>query len=163
LLSTANFVGSVVGFLNVCKIRLRSLLLAAALSFEIKMVLYVVEESPMFVKVISMSVIGMESYPVFVEVDTSQGLPQFATVGLPDASVKESRDRIKAAIKNSGYRFPRSHVTINLAPADIKKEGTGFDLPIAVGILAAEELIKESALEDFFLLENCLLTAVLRA
>ena len=62
----------------------------------------------MFVKVISMSVIGMESYPVFVEVDTSPGLPQFAIVGLPDASVKESRDRIKAAIKNSGYRFPRT-------------------------------------------------------
>ena len=100
----------------------------------------------MFVKVNGMSVIGMDSYPVSVEVDTSPGLPQFATVGLPDASVKESRDRIKAAIKNSGYRFPRSHVTINLAPADIKKEGTGFDLPIAVGILAAEELIKEENL-----------------
>ncbi|MBN1365287.1 MAG: YifB family Mg chelatase-like AAA ATPase [Syntrophaceae bacterium] len=104
----------------------------------------------MFVKVNSMSIIGMESYPVFVEVDTSQGLPQFSTVGLPDASVKESRDRIKAAIKNSGYRFPRSHVTINLAPADIKKEGTGFDLPIAVGILAAEELIKEDNLKNCF-------------
>lgn len=104
----------------------------------------------MFVKVNSMSVIGMESYPVSVEVDTSPGLPQFATVGLPDASVKESRDRIKAAIKNSGYRFPRSHVTVNLAPADIKKEGTGFDLPIAVGILAAEELIKETALQNCF-------------
>ncbi|MGA2526919.1 MAG: YifB family Mg chelatase-like AAA ATPase [Smithellaceae bacterium] len=104
----------------------------------------------MFVKVFSMSVIGMESYPVFVEIDISQGLPQFATVGLPDASVKESRDRIKAAIKNSGYRFPRSHVTVNLAPADIKKEGTGFDLPIAVGILAAEELIKKTVLQDCF-------------
>jgi len=103
-----------------------------------------------FVKVFSMSVIGMESYPVFVEIDISQGLPQFATVGLPDASVKESRDRIKAAIKNSGYRFPRSHVTVNLAPADIKKEGTGFDLPIAVGILAAEELIKKTVLQDCF-------------
>jgi magnesium chelatase family protein len=97
-----------------------------------------------------MSVIGMESYPVSVEVDISQGLPQFATVGLPDASVKESRDRIKSAIKNSGYRFPRSHVTVNLAPADIKKEGTGFDLPITVGILAAEELIKGTALHDCF-------------
>jgi magnesium chelatase family protein len=97
-----------------------------------------------------MSVIGMESYPVFVEIDISQGLPQFATVGLPDASVKESRDRIKAAIKNSGYRFPRSHVTVNLAPSDIKKEGTGFDLPIAVGILAAEELIKKTVLQDCF-------------
>ena len=102
----------------------------------------------MFIKVFGMSVIGMESYPVFVEVDISQGLPQFATVGLPDTSVKESRDRIKAAIKNSGYRFPRSHVTVNLAPADIKKEGTGFDLPIAVGILAAEELISEDALHN---------------
>jgi magnesium chelatase family protein len=101
-----------------------------------------------FIKVFSMSIIGMESYPVFVEVDVSQGLPQFATVGLPDTSVKESRDRIKAAIKNSGYRFPRSHVTVNLAPANIKKEGTGFDLPIAVGILAAEELIKEEALQN---------------
>jgi len=97
-----------------------------------------------------MSVIGMESYPVTVEVDVSQGLPQFATVGLPDASVKESRDRIKAAIKNSGYSFPRNHVTVNLAPADIRKEGTGFDLPIAVGILAAEELIREAALNGCF-------------
>ncbi len=104
----------------------------------------------MFVKISSMSIIGMEAYPVLVEVDISQGLPQFATVGLPDASVKESRDRIKAAIKNSGYRFPRAHVTVNLAPADVKKEGTAFDLPIAVGILAAEELIKESATRNCF-------------
>lgn len=104
----------------------------------------------MFVKVFGMSIIGMESYPVSVEVDVSAGLPQFSTVGLPDASVKESRDRIKAAIKNSGYRFPRNHVTVNLAPADIKKEGTGFDLPIAVGILAAEKLIEEETLQDCF-------------
>jgi len=105
-----------------------------------------------FVKVFSMSVIGMESYPVSVEVDVSDGLPQFATVGLPDASVKESRDRIRAAIKNSGYSFPRNHVTVNLAPADIRKEGTGFDLPIAVGILAAEELIAEAKLQGCYFL-----------
>ncbi len=104
----------------------------------------------MFIKVLSVSVIGMESYAVSVEVDVSRGLPQFATVGLPDASVKESRDRIKAAIKNSGYSFPRDHVTVNLAPADIRKEGTGFDLPIAVGILAAEELIAENTLQNCF-------------
>ncbi|HOC59651.1 MAG TPA: YifB family Mg chelatase-like AAA ATPase [Smithellaceae bacterium] len=103
-----------------------------------------------FVKVLSMSVIGMESHPVQVEVDISQGLPQFYTVGLPDASVKESRDRIKAAIKNSGYPFPRDHVTVNLAPADIRKEGTGFDLPIAVGILAAQGMIPESSLQKCF-------------
>ena len=102
----------------------------------------------MFIKVLGVSVIGMESYPVSVEVDVSRGLPQFATVGLPDASVKESRDRIKAAIKNSGYSFPRDHVTVNLAPADIRKEGTGFDLPIAVGILAAQELIAENTLPN---------------
>lgn len=106
----------------------------------------------MFVKVFSMSVIGMESYPVSVEVDVSDGLPQFATVGLPDASVKESKDRIRAAIKNSGYPFPRSHVTVNLAPADIRKEGTGFDLPIAVGILAAQELITEATLAGCYFL-----------
>jgi len=103
-----------------------------------------------FIKVLGVSVIGMESYPVSVEVDVSRGLPQFATVGLPDASVKESRDRIKAAIKNSGYSFPRDHVTVNLAPADIRKEGTGFDLPIAVGILAAQELIAENTLQNCF-------------
>jgi magnesium chelatase family protein len=111
-----------------------------------------VEHERVFIKVFGMSIIGMEAYPVSVEIDISAGLPQFSTVGLPDTSVKESRDRIKAAIKNSGYRFPRSHVTVNLAPADIKKEGTGFDLPIAVGILASEELIKEDLLHDCFFL-----------
>ncbi|HTZ39553.1 MAG TPA: magnesium chelatase domain-containing protein, partial [Syntrophales bacterium] len=92
----------------------------------------------MIVKVLSSAVIGVDSFPVDVEVDLSSGLPQFSTVGLPDAAVKESRDRIKAAMKNSGYRFPENRVTVNLAPADIRKEGTGFDLPIALGILAAE-------------------------
>jgi magnesium chelatase family protein len=82
-------------------------------------------------------------------VDLSQGLPQFSTVGLPDAAVKESRDRIKAAMKNSGYRFPENRVTVNLAPADIRKEGTGFDLPIALGILAAEGLVARERLRDY--------------
>ncbi|MDO8785642.1 MAG: YifB family Mg chelatase-like AAA ATPase [Syntrophales bacterium] len=103
----------------------------------------------MIVKVISSTVIGIDSYPVDVEVDISAGLPQFSTVGLPDVAVRESKDRIKAAIKNSGYRFPRTHITVNLAPADIKKEGTGFDLPIAVGILTAEGIIKSEALKDY--------------
>ncbi|MFA4916077.1 MAG: YifB family Mg chelatase-like AAA ATPase [Syntrophales bacterium] len=105
----------------------------------------------MIVKVISTTVIGIDSYPVDVEVDISAGLPRFSTVGLPDVAVRESKDRIKAAIKNSGYRFPRNHVTVNLAPADIKKEGTGFDLPIAVGILAAEGIIKSDLLPDYVL------------
>jgi magnesium chelatase family protein len=103
----------------------------------------------LIVKVTSAAVVGIESYPVDVEVDISQGLPQFSTVGLPDVAVRESKDRIKAAIKNSGYSFPSTHVTVNLAPADIKKEGTGFDLPIAVGILTAEGIINPFGLQDF--------------
>lgn len=105
----------------------------------------------LIVKVASSTVIGIESYPIDVEVDVSPGLPQFSMVGLPDVAVRESKDRIKAAIKNSGYGFPKNHVTVNLAPADIKKEGTGFDLPIAVGILAAEGCIPSEALQDYIL------------
>lgn len=105
----------------------------------------------MIVKVASSTVVGIESYPVVVEVDVSPGLPQFSTVGLPDIAVRESKDRIKAAIKNSGYGFPKNHVTVNLAPADIKKEGTGFDLPIAVGILAAEGCVRPEALQEYIL------------
>ncbi|MDI6777195.1 MAG: YifB family Mg chelatase-like AAA ATPase [Syntrophales bacterium] len=104
------------------------------------------------VKVISSTVVGIDSYPVDVEVDISAGLPRFSTVGLPDVAVRESKDRIKAAIKNSGYRFPRNHVTVNLAPADIKKEGTGFDLPIAVGILTVEGIIKPDVLPEYILM-----------
>ena len=103
----------------------------------------------MIVKILSCTVIGIDSYNVDVEVDISSGLPQFATVGLPDASVKESKDRIRAAINNSGYEFPANRVTVNLAPADIKKEGTAFDLPIAVGILAAEKLVPHERLADY--------------
>lgn len=106
----------------------------------------------MIVKAVSCTVVGIESHRVDVEIDTSAGLPVFSTVGLPDTSVKESKDRIKAAVKNSGYRFPRNHVTVNLAPADIRKEGTGFDLPIAVGILAAEETIPGGHLSGYCIL-----------
>ena len=101
------------------------------------------------VRVTSGTVMGIEAYPVEVEVDLSPGLPQFFTVGLPDIAVRESRERIRAAIRNSGYRFPRQHVTVNLAPADIKKEGTAFDLPIAVAILAAEGHIDSPSLRDY--------------
>ncbi len=103
----------------------------------------------MIVKVTSSTILGIDSWPVEVEVDISRGLPQFFTVGLPDISVKESKDRIKAAIQNSGYTFPATRVTINLSPADIRKEGTGFDLPIAVGILAAQGLIPQDRLSDY--------------
>lgn len=106
----------------------------------------------MIVKVNSAAIVGIESFPVDVEVDISQGLPQFSTVGLPDVAVRESKDRIKAAIKNSGYPFPGTHVTVNLAPADIRKEGTAFDLPIAVGILTAEGIINSVDLRNYLFL-----------
>jgi magnesium chelatase family protein len=106
----------------------------------------------LIVKAISSTVIGIESHPIAVEVDLAAGLPLFSTVGLPDVAVRESKDRIKAAVKNSGYPFPGHHVTVNLAPADIKKEGTAFDLPIAVAILTAQELVPAASLADYLLL-----------
>ncbi|WP_432823184.1 YifB family Mg chelatase-like AAA ATPase, partial [Trichloromonas sp.] len=96
----------------------------------------------MLAKVLSGALIGIDAYPVEVEVDIAQGLPQFATVGLPEGAVKESKDRVKSAIKNSGYEFPARRITINLAPADIKKDGAAFDLPMAVGLLTATGALK---------------------
>lgn len=92
-------------------------------------------------KVSSGAVIGIDGYLMEVEVDISRGLPSFTTVGLPEVSVKESRDRVKSAISNCGYRFPDDRITVNLAPAHIKKAGTGFDLPIALGILSASAIL----------------------
>jgi len=106
----------------------------------------------LIIKVLSSAVIGIDSSPVDVEVDISPGLPQFATVGLPDAAVKESKARIRAAIRNSGYEFPGDRVPVNLSPADIRKEGTSFDLPIAVGILAAQELVGKECLKDYMII-----------
>ncbi|MEN6439509.1 MAG: YifB family Mg chelatase-like AAA ATPase [Syntrophobacter sp.] len=91
----------------------------------------------MIAKTHTCSLLGIDAVPVEVEVDISSGLPNFATVGLPDSIVRESKDRVKAALQNSGYPFPMERITVNLAPAHIKKEGSGFDLPIAIGILAA--------------------------
>jgi magnesium chelatase family protein len=95
----------------------------------------------MLARVFSSAVVGIDAYIVEVEVDIMNGLPTFTTVGLPEAAVKESKERVKSAITNSGYEFPNDRITINLAPANIKKEGTGFDLPIAVGILCATGLL----------------------
>jgi len=94
----------------------------------------------------SEAVLGINAYLVLVEVDLSKGVPTFSTVGLPDAAVKESKDRVGTAIKNSGFEVPLKRITVNLAPADIKKEGSGFDLPIALGILAANGTIKKDKL-----------------
>jgi len=100
-------------------------------------------------KVISSAVIGIDAYLVEVEVDITRGLPTFTTVGLPEAAVKESKERVKSAISNSGYVFPDDRITVNLAPANIKKEGTGFDLPIALGILAAEKMIPQERVGEY--------------
>ncbi|UCC78188.1 MAG: ATP-binding protein, partial [Anaerolineales bacterium] len=91
----------------------------------------------MLAKVTSFAVIGLEGAPIDVEVDISRGLTSFIIVGLPDTAVQESRERVRAAIKNSGCQFPNQRLTVNLAPADLRKEGPAYDLPIAVGILAA--------------------------
>ena len=106
----------------------------------------------MLAKTLSSAVFGIDAYVVEVEVDIAQGLPAFATVGLPEGAVKESKDRVKAAIKNCGYDFPSRRITVNLAPADIKKEGTAFDLPMAIGILAATDTVQKEKLNDYFVL-----------
>lgn len=110
------------------------------------------EKLPMLAKVLSSAVLGIDGYIVEVEVDISGGLPSFSTVGLPDGAVKESKDRVKAAIKNSGYEFPPRRITVNLAPADVKKEGSAFDLPIALGILSAQGIVPPNPLRDYLFL-----------
>ncbi|MBP1708374.1 MAG: comM [Deltaproteobacteria bacterium] len=106
----------------------------------------------MLSRVLSSAVFGIDAYTVEVEVDIAQGLPAFATVGLPEGAVKESKDRVKAAVKNCGYEFPPRRITVNLAPADIKKEGAAFDLPMAIGILAATEIVQKNKLDRYFIL-----------
>ena len=88
-------------------------------------------------KILSAGADGISGYPVWTEVDVSQGLPAFDVVGLPDAAVKESRERVRAVVKNCGFDFPARRITVNLAPADKRKEGAVFDLPICIGILQA--------------------------
>lgn len=116
----------------------------------------------MLAKILSGAVIGIDAYIVEVEVDISQGLPSFSTVGLPEGAVRESKDRVKAAIKNSGYEFPSDRITVNLAPADIKKEGSAFDLPMALGILAATGLIERASYQDYVFLGELALDGLLR-
>lgn len=109
------------------------------------------------------TIAGIDGYQIDVEVDISASLPGITIVGLPDTAVSESKERVKAAIKNSGHPFPVKKVIINLAPADIKKEGSGFDLPMAVGILACEEIIDIKKTEEFAFLGELSLDGSLRA
>jgi len=104
----------------------------------------------MITKIISGGVIGINGYDVFVEVFISNGLPAFDIVGLPGTAVKEAKERVRAAIKNCGFEFPAKRITVNLAPADIRKEGPYFDLPIAMGLLVFMGVIKEGKTNDVF-------------
>ena len=101
----------------------------------------------MLVKTFSASVQGLNAQQVTIEVNLARGI-RFCMVGLPDNAVKESHERIVAAVENSGYKFPAKQITINLAPADIRKEGSGYDLPIAIGIMAAEKQVETTLLEQ---------------
>jgi magnesium chelatase family protein len=108
-------------------------------------------------------VFGVDACPVFVEVDVCRGFPHFTMVGLPDASVRESRDRVRSAIRNSGFEFPRHRITVNLAPADVRKAGASFDLPIALGILAASGAVELRRMSDVIVLGELSLDGSIQA
>ena len=103
----------------------------------------------MLAKILSGTIYGIEAKKVEVEVDISLGLPAFNIVGLPEATVKESKERVRAALKNSGYEFVPRKITVNLAPADLRKEGSGLDLPIALGVLVAQQRIETPKAEQY--------------
>ena len=101
----------------------------------------------MFALARTFALVGVAAEPVYVEVDVGGGLPSFAVVGLPDAAVRESRERVRSAIQNSGFNFPQSRITANLAPADLRKAGPGFDLAIAAALLAATDQLPKGVLD----------------
>ena len=117
----------------------------------------------MLARVHSAAVLGIDSYPIEIEVNAGWGQPAVIIVGLPDAAVKESRDRVKTAIENSGFKYVMGRTTINLAPADVKKEGPSFDLPIAIGILAVNEQIVAPNLDDFAIVGELALSGEVRS
>jgi magnesium chelatase family protein len=110
----------------------------------------------------SAALLGIDAYPVECEVDICPGLPTFQTVGLPDAAVKESKDRVKSAITNSQFSFPVQRITVNLAPADTKKEGPSFDLPMAAGILVASGKFPAKAAEGYWMVGELALDGKIR-
>lgn len=113
-------------------------------------------------KVTTATIIGLDAYKITVEIDIINSIPSISIVGLPDTAINEARDRVRSAIKNSNYTFPSKKVVINLAPADIKKVGTNFDLPIAVGILIEESLIEPEKIKDYAFLGELSLDGTIR-
>ena len=105
----------------------------------------------MFASVLSASILGMEVCPIQVEADVSDGLPSFTMVGYPSAQVKEAQDRVRTALRNNGISLPPKRVTVNFVPADIKKEGAGFDIPVAAAVLSAAGILHPSLLEGVML------------
>ena len=113
-------------------------------------------------KLCSAALLGVEAFLVEVEVDVASGLPSFNIVGLPDTAIQESRERVRSALTNSDYRFPMQRITVNLAPADIKKEGPALDLPIAIGILAANDQLLEISLKNCIIIGELSLNGGIR-
>ena len=101
----------------------------------------------MFAQILGETTCGIDGVQILVEVDVSNGLPSFDLVGLPAMAVRESKERVKAALRNSDYPFPMTRITVNLAPGDIRKTGSGFDLPIAIAVLAADGQIPRDNLD----------------
>lgn len=116
----------------------------------------------MLARVWSASIVGIDAVKVGVEVDVSGGLPGIVVLGLPDSAIQESRERVKATLKNTGFAFPMRKIVINLTPADLRKEGPCFDLPISVGILAASEQVSADLLGDYLFLGEVSLDGSLR-
>lgn len=116
----------------------------------------------MVAKVLTATVIGLDAYKIEVEVDILNSLPGISIVGLPDTAISEAKERVKSAIKNSGYLFPNKKIVINLAPADIKKEGTNYDLPLAMGILAQDGIIDYEKFQDYIFIGELSLDGSLR-
>ena len=116
----------------------------------------------MLARVWSASLVGIDAVKVGVEVDIAGGLPGIVVVGLPSQEVQESKERVRAALKNAGYAFPMRKIVVNLTPADLRKEGPSFDLPISVGVLAASEQVKTDLLDDYLFLGEVSLDGSLR-
>ncbi|MCQ2564904.1 MAG: ATP-binding protein, partial [Clostridia bacterium] len=116
----------------------------------------------MLAKILSYGLTGITGYPVDIELDINAGLPSYDVVGLADTAIKESKSRVRAAIKNSAFNYPIHKIIINLAPADTKKEGSLYDLPIALGILAAEEVLPNKNLKDYIILGELSLNGEIR-
>ncbi len=117
----------------------------------------------MLATVVTTALLGIDAYPVYLEADLSRsGLPAFTMVGLAEGAVKESKERVFTALKNSGFKLPPSRITVNLAPADIRKEGSSYDLPLALCLLAAAEILPQSCLQDYYLAGELSLNGALK-